>query len=92
MLDPSQPTFLRVGVGRLRPLGYFSFVKNPKSGAGLRLFVSIWFQVLFHCPHRATFHLSLAVLVHYRSQMVFSLRSLVDLASPGTFIFRATQE
>ena len=33
---------------------------------GLPLFVSIWFQVLFHCPHRAAFHLSLAVLVHYR--------------------------
>ena len=33
---------------------------------GLRLFVSIWFQVLFHRPHRAAFHLSLAVLVHYR--------------------------
>ena len=25
-----------------------------------------WFQVLFHRPHRATFHLSLTVLVHYR--------------------------
>ena len=25
------------------------------------------FQVLFHSPHRGTFHLSLTVLVHYRS-------------------------
>ena len=27
----------------------------------------------FHSPHRGTFHLSLAVLVHYRSPNVFSL-------------------
>ena len=33
----------------------------------LSLFVSIWFQVLFHSPHRGSFHLSLTVLVHYRS-------------------------
>ena len=39
----------------------------------LRLFVSLWFQVLFHSPHRGTFHLSLTVLVHYRSPNVFSL-------------------
>jgi len=37
------------------------------------LFVSVWFQDLFHRPHRAAFHLSLTVLVHYRSQKVFSL-------------------
>ena len=34
--------------------------------AGLPLFVSKWFQVLFHRPQRAAFHLSLTVLVHYR--------------------------
>ena len=28
--------------------------------------VGIWFQVLFHSPSRGSFHLSLAVLVHYR--------------------------
>ena len=33
----------------------------------LSLFVSIWFQVLFHSPYRGSFHLSLTVLVHYRS-------------------------
>jgi hypothetical protein len=31
------------------------------------------FQVLFHSPHRGAFHLSLTVLVHYRSLDVFSL-------------------
>ena len=33
----------------------------------LWLFVSVWFQNLFHSPHRGSFHLSLTVLVHYRS-------------------------
>ena len=32
-----------------------------------------WFQVLFHSPHRGSFHLSLTVLVRYRSTGVFSL-------------------
>ena len=30
-------------------------------------------SVLFHSPHRGSFHLSLTVLVHYRSLLVFSL-------------------
>ena len=33
----------------------------------LRLLVGIWFQGLFHSPRRGAFHLSLTVLVHYRS-------------------------
>ena len=33
----------------------------------LSLLVSIWFEVLFHSPYRGSFHLSLTVLVHYRS-------------------------
>ena len=39
----------------------------------LRPFVSIRFQVLFHSPRRGSFHLSLTVLVRYRSSSVFSL-------------------
>ncbi len=39
----------------------------------LRLLVGIRFQVLFHSPSGGSFHLSLAVLVHYRSPKVFSL-------------------
>ena len=38
----------------------------PKA-IGLPLLVDTGFQVLFHSPHRGTFHLSLTVLVHYRS-------------------------
>ena len=34
---------------------------------GLLQLVSVWFQDLFHSPIRSTFHLSLTVLVHYRS-------------------------
>ena len=45
----------------------------PTNGSGLCLLVSKWFQVLFHSPHRGTFHLSFTVLVRYRSARVFSL-------------------
>ena len=34
---------------------------------GLLQFVSVWFQVLFHSLVQGSFHLSLTVLVHYRS-------------------------
>ena len=33
----------------------------------LRPLVGTWFQELFHSPARGAFHLSLTVLVHYRS-------------------------
>ena len=33
----------------------------------LRPLVGDWFQVLFHSPRRGAFHLSLTVLVRYRS-------------------------
>ena len=46
---------------------------TPRGVSALRLFVSIRFQVLFHSAHRRPFHLSLTVLVHYRSPSVFSL-------------------
>ena len=36
--------------------------------------VDAGFQDLFHSPRRGAFHLSLTVLVHYRSLKVFSLR------------------
>ena len=40
---------------------------------GLRLLVSIWFQILFHSPQWGSFHFSLTVLVRYRSEEIFSL-------------------
>ena len=40
----------------------------------LPLIVGLRFHILFHSPYRGAFHLSLTVLVHYRSSMVFSLR------------------
>ena len=39
----------------------------PLRAIALSLLVSVRFQVLFHSPHRGSFHLSLTVLVHYRS-------------------------
>ena len=41
-----------------------SRAKAPES---LLPLVGKWFQALFHSPHRGAFHLSLTVLVHYRS-------------------------
>ena len=41
--------------------------RHPELIIGLRLLVSMRFQGLFHSPLRGAFHLSLAVLVHYRS-------------------------
>ena len=38
--------------------------RHPK---GLRPLVSVWFQDLFHSFIQGSFHLSLTVLVHYRS-------------------------
>ena len=49
------------------------FPKSTVTPLALRLLVGLRFQVLFHSPHRGTFHLSLTVLVHYRSPNVFSL-------------------
>ena len=45
----------------------------PSQGIVLRPVVGTWFQVLFHSPCWGSFHLSLTVLVHYRSSNVFSL-------------------
>jgi hypothetical protein len=42
-----------------------SFVR-PKPNDNLLPLVGMWFQALFHSPHRGAFHLSLTVLVHYR--------------------------
>ena len=49
------------------------FLYSTDTPLALRLLVSLRFQVLFHSPNRGTFHLSLTVLVHYRSPSVFSL-------------------
>ena len=40
--------------------------QSPHLAAWLLHIVGLWLQVLFHSPNRGSFHLSLAVLVHYR--------------------------
>ena len=45
---------------------------NPKVGITLLPLVGMWFQALFHSPHWGAFHLSLTVLVHYRSHRSLS--------------------
>ena len=58
----------------------------------LPLLVSVWFQVLFHSPRRGSFHLSLTVLVHYRSQSVFSLAGWSRQIPAGFHVSRGTQD
>ncbi len=41
--------------------------KARRHPEGLRPLVSVWFQDLFHSLIQGSFHLSLTVLVHYRS-------------------------
>ena len=59
--------------------------------APLRLLVSIQFQVLFHSHTLGTFHLSLTVLVHYRSDLVFSLRARSPDLPTGLHVSSCTQ-
>ena len=58
----------------------------------LRLLVSIRFQVLFHSPNRGAFHLSLTVLVHYRSSSVFSLGEVDPPVSDRISVPGSTQD
>jgi hypothetical protein len=59
---------------------------------GLRPLVSAWFQVLFHPLIQGTFHLSLTVLVHFRSLNVFSLTGWYRWIQTGFRWSRPTQE
>ena len=74
--DSTRPfqTRFRCGSGSLSPLTLpematrrFIMQKARRHPEGLRPLVGVWFQVLFHSPNRGAFHLSLTVLVHYRS-------------------------
>ena len=58
----------------------------------LRPVVGARFQVLFHSPYRGAFHLSLTVLVHYRSSIVFSLGRWTSQIPTGFHVPRRTQE
>ncbi len=59
----------------------------------LRPLVGVRFQELFHSPARGPFHLSLTVLVHYRSLTgVFSLAGWARRIHTGLLVSRATQE
>ena len=53
----------------------------------LRLLVGGRFQDLFHSPVRGTFHLSLTVLVRYRSWRVCSLRRRSSVALACAYAF-----
>ena len=65
----AQPYILSIRLCR----NYKASQTKCTAGFVLRFLVGKWFQVLFQRPHRPAFHLSLTVLVHYRSRKVFSL-------------------
>ena len=48
-------------------------ITHSASGIVLSLLVGTRFQILFHSPRRGSFHLSLTVLLRYRSSSVFRL-------------------
>src|SRR5215216_7214086 len=55
--------------------------RGPKPPTSLLPLVGTWFQVLFHSPPRGAFHLSLTVLVRYRSHGSLSPWRVVPPAS-----------
>jgi hypothetical protein len=57
---------LRLATDNNSQTHYAKGKQSPGLAAELLHIVGIWFQVLFHSPSRGSFHLSLAVLVHYR--------------------------
>jgi len=58
----------------------------------LWLLVSVQFQILFHSPYRGSFHLSVTVLVRYRSSSVFSLGRWSSQIPTGFLVSRRTQD
>ena len=58
----------------------------------LRPLVGVRFQNLFHSSKRGPFHLSLTVLVHYRSLDIFSLTGWSRLIQTGFHESRPTQD
>nr|ADI17933.1 hypothetical protein [uncultured Desulfobacterales bacterium HF0200_07G10] len=57
----------------------------------LPLIVGLRFHILFHSPYRGAFHLSLTVLVHYRSSTVFSLRRWSSQIPARFLVSRSTR-
>ncbi len=64
----------------------------------LPLIVDLRFHILFHSPHRGAFHLSLTVLVHYRSSTQYLAlgggppRFLQDFSCPAVLGYLTQDE
>ncbi len=56
------------------------------------MLVGIRFQVLFHSPHRGSFHRSLTVLSTIGHQVIFSLGGWSPLLPTGFLVSRGTQD
>ena len=57
---------LRLATDNNSQTHYAKGKRSPRLAPELPHIVGRWLQVLFHSPSRGAFHLSLAVLVHYR--------------------------
>ena len=60
----SDTKYLRLATDNNSQTHYAKGKQSPLTG--LLHIVGLWFQVLFHSANSGSFHLSLAVLVHYR--------------------------
>ena len=65
---------------------------TPSPINGLWLFVSTWFQYSISLPSRGSFHLSITVLVRYRSINIFSLGRWSCRIQTGFLVPRPTCE
>src|SRR4029078_9155760 len=94
---PVQTRFRCASTYRLKLARYFKSLthytkgtQSPRTNPWLLPLVSIRFQDLFHSPRRGAFHLSLTVLVHYRSSEVFSLGGWSPQLPTGFHVSRST--
>jgi hypothetical protein len=66
-------------------------LENSRASHELCRIVRKQFQILFHRVFHPAFHLSLTVLVHYRSYALFSLGGWFPRI-PTEYVFRGTWE
>ena len=88
---PTAPTITVLTLPHIRK----SLVPSPKGTPSLRRAPTLWRHKVsgsISLPFRGSFHLSLTVLVHYRSHTLFSLRSWSTWIHTGFHVADATYE
>ncbi len=88
---PTAPAITALTLPRIRK----SLVPSPKGTSSLRRAPTLWRHKVsgsISLPFRGSFNLSLTVLVHYRSHILFSLRSWSTWIHTGFHVADATYE